>query len=209
MPDDQYIKGNSGDGVCLPKTKRGEVTFDRLLKAAEEVIGERGYHDTSISAITDRAGVAQGTFYLYFRSKRDIFRELIYYVHYEVRSYIREYIKDIDDRKEAEVEGIKAFYKYCLEHPHLYDLIREAEFVDFEIFKWHYSNFARAYVEKLKEAMDKKQIRNLEPEMLAYSLIGLTVFTGMRWPSWDKSYPGEAQLEALKEFIIKGIAPDN
>jgi TetR/AcrR family fatty acid metabolism transcriptional regulator len=48
-----------------------------LLIAAARVFGDKGFHDTKISDIVSRAGVAQGTFYLYFKNKNDIFFHLI------------------------------------------------------------------------------------------------------------------------------------
>ena len=207
MKTNDLTKMNN-DGVNHPKTRRGQATFNKLLKAAEEIIGEKGYHETSVYAITEQAGVAMGTFYLYFRGKKDIFRELIYYVHHEVRKHIQIAIKDIPDRKEAEIEGIMAVYRYCLDKPTLYALIREAEFVDIEIFKWHYLNFSKGYAEHLENAMDKKQIERMEPEALAFCLMGISIFTGMRWPLWEKGLPDEAQLESIRKFILKGIAPD-
>jgi AcrR family transcriptional regulator len=50
---------------------------DRLLTAAVEVFASKGYTATRVSDIVREAGVAQGTFYLYFRSKQAIFEELI------------------------------------------------------------------------------------------------------------------------------------
>lgn len=44
-----------------------------LLRCAKEVFSQKGYHQTSVSDIIQRAGVARGTFYLYFQSKRDVF----------------------------------------------------------------------------------------------------------------------------------------
>ncbi len=208
MDLEKDIKRNNFEGVSLPKTRRGQATFDKLLKAAEVIIGNKGYHETSIYAITEQAGVAMGTFYLYFRGKKDIFRELIYHIHHDVRKYIQIAIKDIPDRKEAEVLGIKAFFHYCLEHPNLYALIREAEFVDIEIFKWHYTNFSMGYAKHLETAMEKKQIKQMEPEALAFCLMGISIFTGMRWPLWEEKLPDEKKLETIQDFILKGIAPD-
>jgi len=194
------------EGVTFPKTKRGQATFDKILKAAEQVISEKGYHEASIYAITERAGVAMGTFYLYFRGKKDIFRELIIFIHHELRKYIQNSVKDLTDRKEIEIEGIKAFYRYCLDKPNLYALIREAEFVDLEIFKWHYINFSRAYIKQLEKAMDKGDIKRMDPEALAFCLMGISIFTGMRWPVWTKEMPGEKQLEAIRGLILNGIS---
>ena len=43
---------------------------DRLLRAAKEVFAEKGLEKTTISEIVKKAGMAQGTFYLYFSSKK-------------------------------------------------------------------------------------------------------------------------------------------
>jgi len=59
-----------------PKTKRGRLTREKILRAAETEFGEKGFHEAAISAITHRAGVALGTFYVYFESKEEIFRAL-------------------------------------------------------------------------------------------------------------------------------------
>src|SRR3546814_2037143 len=42
------------------RSERGRLIHEALFTAASEIVGERGYEDTSISLITQRAGVAQG-----------------------------------------------------------------------------------------------------------------------------------------------------
>jgi AcrR family transcriptional regulator len=59
-----------------PTTSRGARTRQRLLDAARPVFERDGYHATRVADIADGAGVAHGTFYKYFRSKDDVFREL-------------------------------------------------------------------------------------------------------------------------------------
>lgn len=48
-----------------------------LLQCALAVFAQKGYHQASISDIIKRAGVARGTFYLYFESKRSVFDQLL------------------------------------------------------------------------------------------------------------------------------------
>lgn len=50
---------------------------NQILSCARTVFAEKGYHGANIADIIDRAGVARGTFYLYFESKRAIFEELL------------------------------------------------------------------------------------------------------------------------------------
>ncbi len=50
---------------------------DRLVRAAIEVFATRGYHTARVSDLVSHAGVAHGTFYLYFDNKEAIFLYLI------------------------------------------------------------------------------------------------------------------------------------
>jgi AcrR family transcriptional regulator len=86
----------------IPKTRRGRETREKLLHAAEAEFGERGYADASIASITQRAGVALGTFYVYFESKEEIFRALVTHMGELTRQWIVERVADAPDRLTAE-----------------------------------------------------------------------------------------------------------
>lgn len=51
--------------------QKGERTRERLKIATAKVMEERGYHAMRVSDITECAGVAEGSFYVYFRDKKD------------------------------------------------------------------------------------------------------------------------------------------
>ncbi len=55
---------------------RGQRTQQRILDAALQVFGERGYHRSGIAHITEVAGCSRASFYQYFSSKEDVFRHL-------------------------------------------------------------------------------------------------------------------------------------
>ena len=58
------------------KSKR-DKRRDAMKQAAIEVFFEHGYHAAKVSQIVERVGVAQGTFYLYFEGKQQLFGELL------------------------------------------------------------------------------------------------------------------------------------
>lgn len=64
-------------GNGAPATGPGSEKYQRILDAAVEVIAENGYFNSPVSAIAKRAGVADGTIYLYFKSKDDVLRTAI------------------------------------------------------------------------------------------------------------------------------------
>ncbi|HEX2917107.1 MAG TPA: TetR/AcrR family transcriptional regulator [Edaphobacter sp.] len=58
-------------------TGPGSDKYQRILDAAVEVIAERGYFNSPVSAIAKKAGVADGTIYLYFKSKDEVLQTAI------------------------------------------------------------------------------------------------------------------------------------
>ncbi|MFT7581364.1 MAG: AcrR family transcriptional regulator [Myxococcota bacterium] len=65
------------DGRTLRALQLREQRRAHILEAAVEVFSHNGYHQTRIADIIDAAGIARGTFYLYFESKSAIFLELL------------------------------------------------------------------------------------------------------------------------------------
>ncbi len=65
----KYSKMNGVHSFEVVMMSHTNEKYDKILQAAIEVISEKGLDKTSISDIVKKAGVAQGTFYLYFRSK--------------------------------------------------------------------------------------------------------------------------------------------
>lgn len=61
-------------------TKKGMLAKEKILNAALLLINEKGYEETTLVDICTAAGIANGTFYHYFKSKQDI---LLDYVHQE------------------------------------------------------------------------------------------------------------------------------
>jgi TetR/AcrR family fatty acid metabolism transcriptional regulator len=70
-------KKAAGLPIAGSATGVGSEKYQRILDAAVEVIAENGYFNSPVSAIAARAGVADGTIYLYFKSKDDVLRTAI------------------------------------------------------------------------------------------------------------------------------------
>lgn len=67
----------SGYSVVVPTTRRGVRTRERLKSAAREVLSESGYQGLRVADIIERAEIANGTFYRYFRDKDELVLELL------------------------------------------------------------------------------------------------------------------------------------
>jgi AcrR family transcriptional regulator len=191
-----------------PLSKRGERTRRRLLDAAEQVFGEHGYEAASIVKITEAAGVSQGTFYLYFTSKQQIFDELVSDLNRRVRRAMSEAAEGATSRAERERLGFTGFFRFTAEHPALYRIIRQAEFVSPQALHDHYAKIAEGYMAGLRAAMDNGEIAPGDPEVLAWALMGVGELIGMRWILWKYPAPGELPDEVFEQiltFVTRGL----
>lgn len=175
------------------------------MDAAEEIFGTKGYFQTSVADITAKAGVAQGTFYLYFPSKLAIFRSLVEQLSHILRRETEHAARGARDRIEAERLGIEAFYRFVDQHRNLYRIVRQAEFVDEGLYRWYYQRMRDGYIQKLTAAMDRGDLRRVDPEVLAWCLMGASDYTGMRYILWQEQ--DQANAAALVDIVTHGILP--
>lgn len=186
---------------------KGEATRQRIMAAAEAVFAERGYYQTSVSEIVRQAGVAQGTFYLYFDGKEALFRELVRQLGRELRRATSEAMADAPDRLTAERRGFQAFFEFARHHRGAYRLLYEAEAVDREVFEEYYRLLGNGYARGLQAAMDRGEVRRGDAETFAYCLMGIGHLLGMRWILWEGDLPDE-KFEHIMDFVLAALRPD-
>jgi AcrR family transcriptional regulator len=188
-----------------PLTKKGEKTRQKLLDTAEEIFGSKGYFNTSIVDITQEAKVAQGTFYIYFPSKEKIFEELIKQLSSDFRNQIRQDVLYANSAKEAQMMGFKAFFRWVKNHRNLYSIVQQAIVVDEQLYRWYYERIAQGYINGLQEGMDQGEFKVLNTEAVAYALMGVAQFIGMRWVYWDDQDVPESVFEDAINVIFEGL----
>lgn len=118
---------------------------ERLLIEGKTLFGEKGYFDTNIHEITDKAGLSTGAFYTYFDSKESFYSELIHRVGREVRHFITINLPPGLNSLERELRGLWLFIVYLSIDRTCYGIVREAEFVLPAEVKIYYDAFAEGY----------------------------------------------------------------
>lgn len=189
------------------RTARGQATLERLIAAAEVVFGEKGFHDATIQEITSHAGTGMGTFYFYFPGKLELFRETLMTLSRQLRAETAEATARAGHRLEAERLALDAFFRFSARHRNLYRLIRTADWVDPGLGRTYYETFATAYAHVLGRSQAKGELRPLDPQVMAYALIGVAEALHMRWMEWEGQAPPEEWLDAALSFIAHGIGP--
>ena len=188
-----------------PRTERGRKTLRLLLNAAAAEFGEKGFHESSVVSITQRAGVALGSFYTYFDSKDSLFQALVRDMSAQVRDTVGPIMAAESDRLTGERKGLAEFLNFVRDHKELYRIIDEAEFVDPPSYRAHYENTVAGYVASLTDAAAKGQLRADVEEVHAWAIVGMNVFLGLRYGvmSDDRDVNEVANIAA--DFLTNGL----
>jgi len=87
-------------------------TYSRLLESGARAFSKYGYYGTSIAAVARDAGVGHGTFYLHFKDRQALFREIVRISVDELALALREArsrVGDCEESNRREIETIVAF----------------------------------------------------------------------------------------------------
>jgi AcrR family transcriptional regulator len=190
-----------------PRTARGQKTLRKILDAALEEFGEKGFGDSSIVAITRRAKVALGTFYTYFDSKEAVFAALVGDMSGRVRDHVAPALIGASDALDGERLALTAYLGFVAEHKEVYRIIDEAEFVDPQGFRAHYENTAARIAGRLKAGAANGELRPQDAfgaEVQSWAIMGMNVFLGLRFGVWGGEDPAAVATEVSK-LLRRGL----
>ena len=148
-----------------------------VLLSAKEVFSQKGYHQASVSDIIQRAGIARGTFYLYFRSKRDVFNSILD----ELVMELEEVMKRIDlDSSASSLEQLRSIlrliFMLALENPEMTQIVlRRAGGLDSE-FDSKLRKFYEMVLDKiesnLQQGIELGLVRKCNTKIAACCILG-------------------------------------
>ena len=191
-----------------PRTARGERTLRRILDAALEEFGERGFSDGSIVGITQRAQVALGTFYTYFDSKEAVFKALVSHMSAQVRDHVAPALALATDALDAEERALQSYLAFARTQKQVYRIIDEAEFADPKGFEEHYRTTALRIAARLDAGKAKGELvadpSPLASEVEAWAIMGMNVFLGLRFAVWGKE-EADTVARLANRLIRRGL----
>lgn len=174
-----------------------------LLLAAKKVFAASGYHAAGVADIVAEAEVARGTFYLYFKSKRDVFSALLDHI---FQSLMKRLQSIPLDQPEQILKGlmdnvalVEAFFEEDTEHAQI--IIREAMFLDDESSR-RVEEMRHALVEYLVGVVRQWQeagiLRPLDPELVVHAFLGA-------WREFFEQRVILGNITASSEEIIENL----
>jgi AcrR family transcriptional regulator len=195
----------------LTRSERSQKQRAALFNAAVRVVGRYGYAGATIARITAAAGVAQGSFYTYFRSRQALLDELLPALGNEMLAFIAAAVGDERDEIRREEKRFRAFFEFLQRRPAFFRILNEAEFSAPRGFRRHFENIAANYCAALQRARRRGSLAGFaedEIEPLVYLLMAARSYTSMRYayaPGGRVRPPPEALLRAYVKLLRFGL----
>ena len=175
------------------RIEKSELIRNALLQAAAEVVGEIGYAEASITRITQKAGVAQGTFYNYFETRQDILDELLPTLGAKMQRHVKDAATGGHSFAELEERGFLGFFSFLEQQPHFFRILNEAESFAPLGHKSHFNSVVKQYTHFLEHSQEAGEFPNYESkefEVIVFMLMAARSYLAMRYFYDDTRKPG-------------------
>jgi len=213
---------NPGSDLVVPPTSQNRDVghpvltgshpekYLRILDAAVEVIAERGYFHSPVSAIAARAGVADGTVYLYFKNKDEVLRAAIDATFDRFHEQVEERFRTLDDPK-AQLEFIAWLHLESAASNRSMAILLQTEMRQSAKFIAEFSQkHLMRYIGVVREVVRRGQLqglfrRDVSDGVVAHCLFGAidellssAVFTG-------REYDAKMTAAQVIDVVLNGI----
>jgi len=186
---------------------------DELIRqAAIRVFAREGFHRARMETIAHEAGVAVGTIYNYFESKRDVLLAVFEAEFEEQISFFEGLQESGLSIPEQIAQILQDHFSLLRERTELAQVLLQERFNPGEGFKEKLSNFHRKVVERIEaliqEGIDQGWVRSCDPRIIAPALFAVVQSIG----SWEMIHSGtvvgglfQTAPTELADFIWNGL----
>jgi TetR/AcrR family fatty acid metabolism transcriptional regulator len=171
--------------TTLPRTSTGDKR-KLILEAAVKVLARSGFNAATVNEVAQEAGIANGTVYLYFKTKTELFIQTI-------KDVIKSKLQQISERVESDNDPVGRIKKFIDLHTELVTQNRDVARV--MVVEWRKSeefclqnpdyNPLNEYMNYLKSlcsaAIESGSIRKVNPQTLAYMILGTMDIVLTQW----------------------------
>lgn len=192
------------------RVEKSELIRNALLQAAAEVVGDLGYAEASITRITQKAGVAQGTFYNYFETRQDILDELLPALGAKMQRHVKDCALGGHSFAELEQRGFLGFFSFLEQEPHFFRILNEAESFAPLGHKSHFESVVKQYTHFLQHSQAMGEFPNYESrefEVIVFMLMAARSYLAMRYFYDDTREPALPPwvTETYMKFVRYGL----
>ncbi len=189
--------------------KEKQIIRDTLLEKGKELFGTYGLKKTSITDLTKAAGIAQGSFYLFFNSKEELFFEIFEIEEEMIKSNIIDFFKANRVTKKYFKEALRRGLEMMRTNPIIKRVHMEDEYkilfrkLPPERLERHFEQDTGIIFPLIEQWQKEGLIIRRKPEVIASLMRALYVVTLHRDVIGDEIF--EETMDLLTELIAGGL----
>lgn len=183
--------------------------YHRILNAAIKVFAEEGFFHSTISQIAKEAGVADGTIYLYFKSKDDILLQFFNFKSARVLDRFRKDVNEADDAGSRLENLIHSHLREFQKDPNM-AVVFQAEARKGRYLENHVNNLTKTYLGIVGEIIEQGQVEGVFRKDLYFSLVKRFVLGSVdevinAWVNAGGKYELPSMADPLVDLLLRGI----
>lgn len=191
--------------------KKNKPKYNQIIEAAVKVIAENGYHASQVSKIAKKAGVADGTIYLYFKNKEDI---LISLFEVKMGRFVDQIAHSISQKQDVsdKLFSLIEMHFSQLADDHDLAIVTQLELrqSDSEL-RLRINHVLKPYLTEIdqiiQEGMEVKRFRDdLNLPLVRQMIFGTLDEVVTNWVMNEQRYDLLAQTPAVHGLIINGLS---
>jgi len=180
---------------------KDELVKEEILKQAQGLFKQFGIKKTTMDDIATACGKAKSTLYHYFKSKEEVFDEVVYMELKNLRKVVKQRVEEKTTLRDKINTYVLEFYKEIINKVNLYRIMKY-ELIHESLAKTHFDNitkFENSYIAKLlMEGLDNYELTGIErKEIPFFSEIMVAAYFGVVRYSLESD--GEIDLEKLQK----------
>jgi len=194
----------------MNNNSKNNEKYHRILDAAVNVFADQGFHNSTISQIARKAGVADGTIYLYFKNKQDILSQ---FFTYKTRLVFTNFKQAVDKEKNA-IEKLR-----CLIRIHFQEFQRDRKMAEVyrmetrqshQLMETQIKEMTKMYLDLISSIVEQGQEEATMRQDLFLALVKRFILGAVEevinvWVISGGKYDLVSQADPLVDLFLKGI----
>lgn len=214
MPANPKPRSTAPARQPVPQNGRGADKHRRILEAAIEVIAERGYFSARVSEIAARAGVADGTVYLYFKNKEQLLMAAIEFAFTGFLRAAKSELAGVQDARER-LRRLASLHLDSLGANRPLAIVLQTELRQSAKFLGQFSEkHLKEYFDLIRSIIREGQQagvlrKGLSDKIAANCFFGALDEIATTWVLSDGEYPLGQAAEAVVDVVLLGLETRN
>jgi len=178
----------------------------QLLKAAQEVFVESGYHAAAMDEIADRAGVSKPVLYQHFPSKLDLYLALVDQHSGELLDLIRAALASTTENKQRVAATIAAYFEFVDRDGAPFRLVFESDLANEDAVRQRVDRVSQDSAEAIAGVIkEDTDLPDAEAHLLGMALAGMAQICARFWLSQGSSIPREEAARLVATLSWRGL----